>query len=111
MKGAVGLLETTGLTPAMAAIDLMTKTASVEILQVELNDFYGVCVKFSGPTADVQTAAESGRQLAEKMGGAPVFTVLTNVSPAAVPAINSQHEFSPLIQQSVVFASSASLAS
>jgi len=106
MTGTIGLLETTGLTPAMAAIDRMIKSASVQILQVELNDFYGVVVKLSGPTADVITAVQAGKQIAEEMGGAPIATVLTQVSSSAVPGINSRVEVSPLIQQQIVFNSS-----
>jgi len=103
MTGTLGLLETTGLTPAMVAIDTMTKTAAVRILQLELNDFYGVCVKITGATADVQTAIDAGRRVAEQMRGSPISTVLTRVAESAMPGIRSQPEFSPLIQQPVVF--------
>jgi microcompartment protein CcmL/EutN len=103
MIGTLGLLETTGLTPAMVAIDAMLKTASVKVFQLELNDLSGVCVKITGPTADVQTAIALGRDVADQMQGHPITTILTNVSTAAIPAIRSQDEFSPLIQQSVVF--------
>jgi microcompartment protein CcmL/EutN len=103
MTGTLGLLETTGLTPAMAAIDTMLKAAAVKVFQLELNDLSGVCVKITGATADVQTAIAAGRSIAEQMRGRPVSTVLTQVSPSAVPALRSQAEFSPLIQQSVVF--------
>jgi ethanolamine utilization protein EutM len=103
MTAVIGMLETTGLTPAMVAIDTMTKTAAVQILQVELNDFYGVCVKITGSTADVQTAVEAGRRSAEHMRGAPIVSVLTRVATSALPAIQSPPEFSPLIQQTVVF--------
>jgi carbon dioxide concentrating mechanism protein CcmO len=103
MIGALGLLETTGLTPAMVAIDAMTKTAAVRVMQVELNDLYGVCVKITGSTADVQTAIATGRRVADEMRGSPIVTVLTRVSTGALPAIRSQPEFSPLIQQPVVF--------
>ena len=44
MSGAVGLLETTGLTPALVALDVMVKSASVRVTQVEINDLYGVVV-------------------------------------------------------------------
>ena len=47
MIGTMGLLETTGLTPAMVAIDTMVKAAAVRVLQLELNDLYGVCVKIT----------------------------------------------------------------
>ena len=103
MSEALGLLETTGLTPAMVALDTMTKTAAVRVLQLELNDFYGVCLKITGATADVQTAIEAGRQVAEQMQSAPITVVLTRVSDHAMPGIRSQTEFSPLIQQPVVF--------
>ena len=102
MTGTIGLLETTGLTPAMAAIDAMLKSATVRVLQVELNDLYGVCIKIHGATAEVQTAIAAGHRMATQMRAAPVSTVLTSVSPAAAPAIDSPVEFSPLIQQNVV---------
>src|SRR5690242_7396680 len=104
MTGTLGLLETKGLTPAIVAIDAMLKAATVRIFQLELNDLLGVSVKITGSTADVQTAVEVGRNIAQQMNGEPVVAVLTNVSSAAFPAIRSQPEFNPLIQQSVVFA-------
>ena len=103
MITTLGLLETTGLTPAMVAIDTMTKTAAVRILQLELNDLYGVCVKIFGKTDDVQTAVEAGRRAADQMQGKPIVAILTRVSTTARPAIQSKPEFSPLIQQPVVF--------
>jgi microcompartment protein CcmL/EutN len=103
MTGTLGLLETTGLTPAMVAIDTMLKAAAVKIFQLELNDLSGVCIKVTGTTAAVQTAIAVGRVVADQMGGQPTSTVLTRVSPSAVAALRSQAEFSPLIQQAVVF--------
>lgn len=103
MTGALGLLETTGLTPAMVAIDAMCKAAAIRVLQIELNDLYGVSVKITGTTADVQTAIAAGRNLAQQMSGSPVATVLTRVSLAAEPVILSPSESNPLIQQNVVF--------
>jgi microcompartment protein CcmL/EutN len=103
MIGALGLLETTGLTPAIVALDTMVKAAAVRLFQLELNDLYGVCLKITGSTADVQTAISAGRAVAERMQGRPIWSILTQVSPDAVPALRSQDEFNPLIQQSVVF--------
>ena len=108
MNGAVGFLETTGLTPALVAVDAMLKAAAVRVLQVELNDFYGVCVKITGPVADVQTAIHRGRSIAEQMHGRPVASVLTQPAASALPGIRSRDEFNPLIQQSVVFDGDAS---
>jgi microcompartment protein CcmL/EutN len=103
MIGTVGLLETTGLTPAMVALDSMVKGAAVKLFQLELNDLYGVCLKITGSTADVQNAISIGRAVAEQMHGQPICSILTRVAPEAVPALRSQDEFNPLIQQSVVF--------
>jgi len=103
MIEALGLLETTGLTPAIVALDTMVKAAAVRLFQLELNDLYGVCLKITGSTADVQTAISAGRAVAERLQGGPICSILTRVSPDAEPAIRSQDEFNPLIQQSVVF--------
>lgn len=103
MNPALGLLETTGLTPAMVAIDTLLKNATVRVLQVELNDFYGVCVKLTGPIADVRIALDIGHRIAEQMGGRPVSSLLSQPAAAAQPGLHSRNEFNALIQQDVVF--------
>lgn len=102
MTPTLGLLEIRGFTPAMVALDTMDKTSSVSVVQVELNDFYGVVIKITGSTADVSAAIEAGRQLAERMGGQPNATVLNRPDDRAIQAIISKNEVSPLIQQDVV---------
>jgi microcompartment protein CcmL/EutN len=57
LNEALGLLETTGLTPTLAAVDAMEKAADVRVIQCELNDFYGVCTKIAGPVAAVSDRA------------------------------------------------------
>jgi carbon dioxide concentrating mechanism protein CcmO len=109
-SNAVGLLEVTGLTPAMVAIDTLVKAVSVKILQVELNDLYGICIKLVGPTSAVETALEAGRRVAERMQGAPVSSLIPRVAEQAGPVINSPSETSPLIQQAVVFTPEEGLA-
>jgi carbon dioxide concentrating mechanism protein CcmO len=100
---ALGILETTGLTPALVALDVMSKTAEIRVLQAELNDFLGVCIKILGRLDAVQAAIEAGRSIAGQMGGRPVAAVLQRPDPAAWPAIESPAEYNPLIQQDVVF--------
>jgi carbon dioxide concentrating mechanism protein CcmO len=100
---ALGLLETTGLTPAMAALDAMDKAAEIRVVQMEVNDLLGVCIKIQGPVAAVQAAIQAGRVVAERMGGHPLADVIPRPQPAAWPAILSPPEFNPLIQQDVVF--------
>ena len=103
MNDAAGLLETTGLTATLVAIDAMEKAADVRVIQCELNDFYGVVTKITGNAAAVNTAIEAGRQAAEQMGGLPIAGVIHRVDPRAAAAIVSPREYNPLIEQDVVF--------
>jgi microcompartment protein CcmL/EutN len=102
VNDALGILEVTGLTPAMVALDVMDKTAGVRLLQTESNDFYGVVLKVTGAQADVAAAIAAGRSAAEQMGGKPISTVLNRPDDRAWPALESKVEVSPLIQQPIV---------
>ncbi|MHB8899950.1 MAG: BMC domain-containing protein [Thermoguttaceae bacterium] len=103
MGRAVGLLETTGLTPALVALDAMVKSAPVRVTQVEVNDMYGVCVKITGSVDAVSAAIPIGRQAAEAMQGRPIGHVITDLDDEARRAVDSPPEYNPLIQQDVVF--------
>jgi carbon dioxide concentrating mechanism protein CcmO len=103
LSHSLGILEITGLTPTLVAVDVMEKSADVQVLQCELNDFYGVCTKITGSAAAVATAIAAGRAVAEQMGGQPIATVIPRFDPQAMRAIQSPKEFNPLIQQDVVF--------
>lgn len=103
MNQALGLLEVHGLTPTLVAVDAMEKAASVRLLQCELNDFYGVCIKITGTASAVGTAIEAGLRVCEPMGGQPVATVIPRCDAQAMRAIISPQEYNPLIQQDVVF--------
>lgn len=103
MNQALGLLETTGLTPALAALDAMAKAARIRVLQAEVNDLLGVCVKIQGDVSAVQAAIQAGQAVAERMGGRPIVDVIPRPEDAAWGAIASPPEFNPLIRQDVVF--------
>lgn len=102
MSEALGILEVTGLTPAMVALDTMDKTAGIRLVQTESNDFYGVVLKVAGPVDAIQAAIAAGRSVADQMGSKPVSTVINNPDERAWPALKSMVEVSPLIQQPVV---------
>lgn len=102
MSEALGILEVTGLTPAMVALDTMDKAAGIRLLQAESNDFLGLVLKVAGSVDAVQVAIEAGREAAARMGGKPVGTVLNRPDDGAWPALMSPVEVSPLIQQPVV---------
>ena len=99
---AVGLLETTGYTPAAVALDAMQKATSIEVLQAEINDFLGVIIKIGGELAQVERATEVGVEWANRLQGKPVSRVLSfpaeEISGVLLPGI----EYNPLIQQNVV---------
>lgn len=103
MNDAVGLLETTGLTATLAAVDAMEKAANIQVLQCELNDFYGVCTKITGKTSDVTIAVEAGRRIAEQLQGEPIVDVIPRCDPRAMAAVAAPREQNPLIEQDVVF--------
>jgi microcompartment protein CcmL/EutN len=107
VNGAVGLLETMGLTPALVAVDVMFKSAPVCVLQVEVNDLCGVCVKIAGRVDAVNVAIQAGRQIAAQMRGKPVSHVITDLARDAARAVVSPREYNPLIQQEVVFQADA----
>lgn len=103
MDEALGLLETSGLTPTLVALDVMEKSAGVRLVQCELNDFLGVITKIAGPAAAVETAIRAGRNAAEPMGGRPVAHVILRPDERAWETIQSLESYNPLIEQDVVF--------
>lgn len=102
MNEAIGILETTGFTPAMVALDAMEKGASVVVLQAELNDFLGVVIKIAGDLDSVSNALSIGQQWAERFSSNPVSTRLANPDPAAKGVFLSAPEYNGLIEQFVV---------
>jgi microcompartment protein CcmL/EutN len=103
VSGAIGFLETTGLTPAIAAVDAMVKSAPVRILQIEMNDLKGVCVKLAGSVDAVAAAVVAGREVALRMGGKPVVHHLSSLDSQAESAVISSPEYNALIQQEAVY--------
>lgn len=99
---ALGLLEVKGWSPAMVALDAMTKAADVELLQVELNDLYGACIKVTGETASVKAAVDAGREIASAMKVDAIGDVIANPDARSRAAYEAKPEFSPLIEQDVV---------
>lgn len=99
---SLGLLETTGFTPALVALDVMSKAASVQIMQAEVNDFLGICIKITGSGDAVETALQAGHDIAHQMGGQPVINLIRRIDKESWQAIDSPAEFNPLIQQDVV---------
>lgn len=91
----------------MVALDEMEKAASIQLWQVELNDFLGTCLKVIGPVDAVKTAIDRGHTsatsvLPESLRSSVRSTVIAKLSEAARTGVSSEVEFNPLIQQNVV---------
>lgn len=99
---ALGLLEVKSWTATMAALDAAEKAGTIRVLQVEINDLYGACVKFTGSTSDVEAALTAGRATADAMHAECVTDLIPAPSPASRAAYDAKPEFSPLIEQDVV---------
>ena len=99
MTEALAFIEIPGWSPAMVVLDAMEKNASIRILQSELNDAPGVCLKLAGTVSDLESATRA----AENTAAAMQVKVLAHVIPR--PAENSsaaweaKPDFNPLIEQ------------
>ena len=102
MHQALGLLETKGFTPAIVALDVMDKAATIRVVQLELNDFLGVVIKIAGEVDAVRSAIAAGHAVADRMHGSPVSDTINRPDDEAWKAIESPVEYNPLIQQNVV---------
>ena len=107
MSTSIGILEVTGFTPAMVALDAMEKAAEIVVVQAELNDFLGTVIKIGGSVDAVAAALAAGKEQASRFGVTPVVTLLTNPEPSAMAkGILSRQERSPLLEQNVVLGDS-----
>jgi carbon dioxide concentrating mechanism protein CcmO len=99
---ALGLIEIQGWSPSMVVLDAMEKAGAVRLLQAELNDLYGVCLKITGPLADVRSALEAGKTLARTLQVECVSDLISSPDRESRAAYEVQSEINPLIEQHVV---------
>jgi microcompartment protein CcmL/EutN len=86
----------------MVILDEMEKTAGVRVLQAELNDQPGVCLKLTGPLGDIRAAAEAAERTAQGMGTAIIADVIPGPAPESRHAWQPARDYSPLIEQGTV---------
>src|SRR5205814_2899190 len=99
---SLGLLVIRSWSAAMAALDAAEKAGRISLLQIELNDFLGAVLKFTGSVADVRAAVAAGSAVVEQMRVEFVSDVIPRPSDAARPAYDAPREFNVLIEQDVV---------
>ena len=67
LRDALGLIEITGLAPALVALDVLDKAADVRLVQAELNDQLGALIKIVGAPAAVRAAVDAAEGAARAM--------------------------------------------
>jgi microcompartment protein CcmL/EutN len=100
--GALGLLEVKSWSAALAGLDAAQKAGDVELIQAELNDFYGVVLKLSGSVADVRAAVGAGEAVVRGMKVECVSDVIPAPTPVAAAGMIAPPEYNVLIEQDVV---------
>jgi microcompartment protein CcmL/EutN len=86
----------------MVVLDAMEKCAGIQVLQTELNDSPGVCMKLYGPLGDIQAAAQAAEETAHAMRTPAIVHVIPGPSELSSPAYEASPDFSPLIEQPTV---------
>jgi carbon dioxide concentrating mechanism protein CcmO len=86
----------------MVVLDAMEKCAGVRVIETELNDSPGVCLKLHGRISDVEFAARAAEVAAKAMGTPVLVHVITGPSELSRAAYEAPPEFSPLIEQATV---------
>jgi carbon dioxide concentrating mechanism protein CcmO len=99
---ALALVEIGGWSPAMVVLDAMEKCAGVRVLQTELNDSPGVCMKLCGRLGAIESAARAAEETAGGMQTKFLVHVIPGPSELSRPAYEAPPEISPLIEQAVV---------
>jgi len=102
LNDSILFLEVGGWSPAMVILDAMEKTANVSILQTELNDAPGVCMKLIGSLGDLKAASEAAQAIAKQMQVVIVSDVIASPDPGTKPAYQANVEINPLMEQATV---------
>ena len=86
----------------MLVLDAMEKSASIRVIQAELNDLPGVCIKLAGSLGDLQAAVEAAHCIAGQMQVPIVVDVIPSPGEGSSLAYEAAADFNPLIEQSSV---------
>ncbi len=86
----------------MIVLDAMEKTAGVRVLETELNDSPGVCMKITGPLGDIQSAARAAEAAASAMQTRVIVHVIPRPSEGSWTSIEAPPDYNPLIEQPTV---------
>ena len=96
---ALGFIEIGGWSPAMVVLDAMEKNAGIRIVQTELNDAPGVCLKLAGSIGHVQSAMRAAEETALAMQTKVLAHVISRPAAGAASAWLAKADFNSLIEQ------------
>ena len=86
----------------MIILDAMEKMSHARVLQAELNDQPGVCLKLIGPLGDIEAAARAAADTALRLEVKIVLDVIPGPDPGSLHAYQAQADYNPLVEQFVV---------
>ncbi len=86
----------------MVIVDAMEKTACIQVLQAELNDQPGVCLKIIGPLGDVRAAVDAAEKVAAQMQVELVTDTIPAPGRGSNLAYEAKADFNPLFEQPTV---------
>jgi microcompartment protein CcmL/EutN len=83
----------------MVVLDAMEKNASIRIVQTELNDAPGVCLKLAGRVSDLHSASRLAEETAESMQVKVLVHIIPHPAEGSARAWQAAPDFNPLIEQ------------
>ncbi len=92
----------------MIILDAMEKKAGVRVLQAELNDEPGVCLKLTGPLADIEAAVEAAQQTADAVHTGIVSDIIAAPAAGSSASYEARPDFNPILEQATVHNPSSS---
>jgi carbon dioxide concentrating mechanism protein CcmO len=102
LSESLAFVEAAGWSPAMVILDAMEKAAGVRIVQTELNDQPGVCLKLAGRLGDLRAAVEAAAAIAAQMQTGCIADVIPAPDDGFGPAWSARPDFNPLMEQATV---------
>ncbi|MGE3317189.1 MAG: BMC domain-containing protein [Planctomycetaceae bacterium] len=91
------LIEVANLAPAFLVADHCAKSAAVHLMGIESTDGSEQCIKLVGPAGDVELAAQSAADIAERMGSKAFVSTMAAPLEATRQLADTPPVYSPLL--------------
>ncbi|HVX66817.1 MAG TPA: BMC domain-containing protein [Bryobacteraceae bacterium] len=95
-------METGSWTAACVMLDQAEKSGHIRVLQAELNDQPGVCIKITGALSHVEAAVRAAEATGEGMHAACICAAIANPAPGTHGVYAPPAEINALIEQQAV---------